>query len=42
MVMKENTVGIASAGRLYGLDNYRSQLRAALENKHVVGTPDTD
>jgi DNA-binding transcriptional MerR regulator len=28
--------------RLYGLRNYRRQLRAALEREHAAGAPDQD
>jgi predicted site-specific integrase-resolvase len=30
------------SSRLYGLRNYRRQLRAALESDHAAGAPDQD
>lgn len=42
MVRDLMTIVHCFSRRLYGLGNYRRQLRAGLENKHVAGTPDTD
>jgi predicted site-specific integrase-resolvase len=42
MVQDLMTIVRRFSSRLYGLRNYRRQLLAALENKHVAGTPDTN
>jgi len=42
MVQDLMTIMHCFSSRLYGLRNYRRQLRAALESNHAVGAPDQD
>jgi len=42
MVEDLMTIVHCFSSRLYGLRNYRRQLRAALENNHAAGAPDQD